>query len=62
MDIELPEIRGIEATQIIRRYESEYNSIHTIIVALSVNASKGKFSLKLDGEESCFDASCIQNN
>ena len=41
MDIELPEIRGVEATQIIRGHESEYNSIHTIIVAVSVNATKG---------------------
>ena len=46
MDIELPEIRGVEATQIIRGYESEYKSIHTIIISVSVNATKGTNYLK----------------
>ncbi len=42
MDIELPEIRGVEATQIIRQYESEYKGIHSNIIAVSVNDTKGE--------------------
>ena len=37
MDIELPEMRGVEATKIIRQYESEYEWIHTNVVAVTVN-------------------------
>jgi CheY-like chemotaxis protein len=40
MDIELPEIKGIEATNRIRDFEAEYKWIHTNIIAVTVNVSE----------------------
>ncbi len=41
MDIQMPVMDGIEATQEILNYESEENLEHTPIVALTANALKG---------------------
>jgi CheY-like chemotaxis protein len=53
MDICLPEMTGIEATQEIKKLEQEYGNIHTNIVAVT---NEGK---KLMEEEKIFDNYCI---
>ena len=45
MDIELPEMRGIEASSIMRSIEKEYEDIHTSIVAVTVQVKGGKNNL-----------------
>jgi CheY-like chemotaxis protein len=52
MDIYLPEMTGIEATQEIRNLEQNYGNIHTNIVAVS---NEGK---KVMEEEKIFDNYC----
>ena len=41
MDINMPIMNGMEATEKILEYEKEKNLIHTPIVALTANAIKG---------------------
>ncbi len=41
MDIQMPEMGGVEATQLIRGLEKSYQLIHTPIVAVTANALKG---------------------
>ena len=41
MDIQMPVLDGVEATQEILEYEEDYNVEHTPIVALTANALKG---------------------
>ncbi len=41
MDIQMPFLDGMEATQAILEYEATYNQPHTPIVALTANALKG---------------------
>ena len=41
MDIQMPVMNGIEATQAILAYEKEHNIEHTPIIALTANALKG---------------------
>jgi len=41
MDIQMPFIDGVEATQEILDYESDYNQPHVPIIALTANALKG---------------------
>ena len=41
MDIQMPVLDGVEATQEILEYEEDYNVEHTPIIALTANALKG---------------------
>jgi len=41
MDIQMPVLDGVEATQEILEYEEDYNVQHTPIIALTANALKG---------------------
>jgi len=41
MDINMPEMDGIEATKEIKKYEAENNITHTPIIALTANAMEG---------------------
>lgn len=41
MDIQMPEMDGLEATAMIRNYESEYKKLKTPIIAVTANAIKG---------------------
>ena len=38
MDIELPEMKGVEASAKMREVENEYENIHTNIIAVTVTA------------------------
>ena len=37
MDIELPEMKGVEASTKMREVENEYENIHTNIIAVTVS-------------------------
>lgn len=37
MDIELPEMKGVEASAKMREVENEYENIHTNIIAVTVS-------------------------
>ena len=39
MDIELPEMKGVEASAKMREVENEYENIHTNIIAVTVSAN-----------------------
>jgi CheY-like chemotaxis protein len=52
MDIDLPEMPGIEATKIIRNIEKQYPGVHSNIVAVTVEG-------KTEVEEGIFDDYCI---
>jgi CheY-like chemotaxis protein len=39
MDIELPEMKGVEASAKMREVENEYENIHTNIIAVTVAAT-----------------------
>ena len=55
MDIELPEMRGIEASSIMRSIEKEYEDIHTCIVAVSVKGKGGMFDFNFfRGKYECY--------
>jgi len=41
MDIQMPEMNGMEATKAIRRYEEQPATRHIPIVAMTANAMKG---------------------
>jgi len=41
MDIQMPEMNGMEATKAIRRYEEQLTTRHIPIIALTANAMKG---------------------
>ncbi|MFT5661016.1 MAG: signal transduction histidine kinase/CheY-like chemotaxis protein [Sulfurimonas sp.] len=41
MDIQMPFLDGVEATQEILEYEEDYNQVHVPIIALTANALKG---------------------
>lgn len=51
MDIQMPVLDGLEATQIIRKYEAENNRPRISIIALTAHAMKGD-------KEKCFEAGC----
>ncbi len=53
MDINLPDMLGSEAAKIMRKYESEFSSKTTTIIAVSV---EGKKNVKMDNN--LFDDYC----
>jgi len=43
MDINLPDMLGIEASRMMREKEADFNNVHTNIIAVTMEGLSGKF-------------------